>query len=66
LVTVEHPRLGKVRVAGPAARLSRTPAEVRTASPLLGQHTEEVIREVLGLDAAQIARLRAEGAFGAA
>jgi formyl-CoA transferase/CoA:oxalate CoA-transferase len=66
LVTVEHPRLGKVRVAGPAARLSRTPAEVRTASPLLGQHTEEVIQEVLGLDATQIARLRAEGAFGAA
>jgi formyl-CoA transferase/CoA:oxalate CoA-transferase len=66
LVTVEHPRLGKVRVAGPAARLSRTPASVRTASPLLGQHTEEVIQEVLGLDAAQIARLRAEGAFGSA
>jgi crotonobetainyl-CoA:carnitine CoA-transferase CaiB-like acyl-CoA transferase len=64
LVDVEHPRLGRVRVAGPAARLSETPAKVRTASPLLGQHTEEVLREVLGIDAAAIAQLRGEGAFG--
>jgi formyl-CoA transferase/CoA:oxalate CoA-transferase len=66
LVEVEHPRLGKVTVAGPAARLSETPAAVRTASPLLGQHTDEVMREVLGLSAAQIAALRAAGVFGSA
>jgi crotonobetainyl-CoA:carnitine CoA-transferase CaiB-like acyl-CoA transferase len=66
LVEVEHPRLGKVTVAGPAARLSETPAAVRTASPLMGQHTDEVMKELLGLSEAQIAELRAAGAFGPA
>ncbi len=66
LVEVEHPRLGKVTVAGPAARLSETPAAVRTASPLMGQHTDEVVKELLGLGEAQIAELRAAGAFGPA
>jgi len=64
IVDVEHPRLGKVRVAGPAARLSETPPAVRTASPLLGQHTDEIMQEVLGLNAAQVAELHAAGAFG--
>jgi crotonobetainyl-CoA:carnitine CoA-transferase CaiB-like acyl-CoA transferase len=56
--------LGTVRLVGPAARLSETPPAVRTASPLLGQHTDEVMQEVLGLSAAQVAELRAAGAFG--
>ena len=64
LVEVEHPRLGKVRVAGPAARLSKTPARVRSASPLLGQHTAEVLREVLGVSEAEVESLRVAGAFG--
>jgi len=66
LVDVDHPRLGKVRIVGPAARLSETPASVRCASPLLGQHTDEVMAEVLGLNAAQIEELRRAGAFGPA
>ncbi len=66
LTQVEHPRLGTVRLVGPAARLSETPPAVRTASPLLGQHTDEVMQEVLGLSAAQVAELRAAGAFGPA
>ena len=64
VVEVEHPRMGKVRVIGPAARLSETPASVRSASPLMGQHTDEVLREVLGLSAAEVAELRAAGALG--
>lgn len=66
LTQVEHPRLGTVRLVGPAARLSETPPVVRTASPLLGQHTGEIMHEVLGLSAAQVAELRAAGAFGPA
>lgn len=65
LVDVEHPRLGTVRVAGPAVRLSATPASVRSASPLLGQHTREVLSEVLGMTAAELDELQAAGAFGA-
>ena len=66
LVDVVHQRAGKVRVVGPAARLSQTPASVRGPSPLLGEHTDAVLGEMLGLDAAELARLRAAGAFGVA
>ncbi len=64
LVDVEHPRLGTVRVAGPAVRLSATPASVRSASPLLGQHTREVLTEVLGATPGELDELQAAGAFG--
>lgn len=52
-----------VRVVGPAPRLSATPPSVRTAPPRLGQHTESVLRDLLGYDEARIAALRAEGAI---
>ncbi len=45
-------------------RLSETPVTLRHAPPALGQHTEEVLREHLGLDAQQLATLRAQGAIG--
>jgi crotonobetainyl-CoA:carnitine CoA-transferase CaiB-like acyl-CoA transferase len=64
LVTSEHPIAGKVRVVGPAVRLSETPGGVRSPAPLLGQHTESVLREQLELDDAEITRLRALGAIG--
>jgi crotonobetainyl-CoA:carnitine CoA-transferase CaiB-like acyl-CoA transferase len=59
LVEVEHPRAGKVRMVGVPVRLSETPGGVRTAAPALGQHTEEVLRELLNLGADEIAALRA-------
>jgi formyl-CoA transferase/CoA:oxalate CoA-transferase len=62
---MEHPRAGKVPVVGVPARLSRTPGSVRTPSPTLGEHTEPALRELLGLDAAAVAALRASGALGA-
>ena len=48
-------------MVGPVARLSAEPATIRHAPPALGQHTEEVLRERLGLDAATIADLRQRG-----
>jgi formyl-CoA transferase/CoA:oxalate CoA-transferase len=65
LLEVVHPRAGKMRIVGPAVRLSDTPAAVRSASPLMGQHTDEVLREVLGLGDRELRELRAAGAFGA-
>ena len=41
-------------------RLSDTPVTLRYAPPALGQHTDEVLRERLGLDAAQLQALRAQ------
>ncbi len=57
--SVTHPRLGALRLIGQAARLSRTPATLASASPERGAHTEEVLAE-LGYNKAAIERLRAE------
>jgi crotonobetainyl-CoA:carnitine CoA-transferase CaiB-like acyl-CoA transferase len=56
-VELEHPRAGRMRVLGVPYKLSATPAEVRWAAPTLGQHTDEVLRE-LGYDDAAIRSLR--------
>jgi crotonobetainyl-CoA:carnitine CoA-transferase CaiB-like acyl-CoA transferase len=64
LVECEHPTAGKTKVIGPAVRLSETPGAVRAPAPLLGQHTGDVLRDELGLDDAEIARLRAAGVLG--
>ena len=55
---VEHAVLGSMKVLGTPIKLSSTPARVRTAPPILGQHTDAVLAE-LGLSAADIAQLRA-------
>ena len=54
---VHHPTLGDINVIGPVVKLSETPATVRTAPPLLGQHTDEVLAG-LGFDHARIEGLR--------
>ena len=64
IVEIEHPRAGKIRVVGVPVRLSATPGAVRTPSPRLGEHTDVVLRELLGLGAKEIDALRAAGALG--
>ncbi len=58
----EHPTAGTVRLTGFPYKLSQTPAEVRHSPPLLGQHTEEVLVDVLGYSAGDVAQLREQGA----
>ena len=58
-IEVEHPVAGKLPMVASPMRFSRTPLEHETPPPLLGEHTESVLKEVLGKDAAEIARLRA-------
>jgi crotonobetainyl-CoA:carnitine CoA-transferase CaiB-like acyl-CoA transferase len=60
-VTVEHPLTGTEFLCGLPWRLSATPGSVRTPAPLLGQHTAEVLSEVLGMDQEKIAALDAAG-----
>jgi crotonobetainyl-CoA:carnitine CoA-transferase CaiB-like acyl-CoA transferase len=64
LVETEHPTAGKVRMVGIPVKMSATPGAVRRPAPLLGEHTDEVLRDKLGLDAAELARLRAAAAIG--
>jgi crotonobetainyl-CoA:carnitine CoA-transferase CaiB-like acyl-CoA transferase len=64
LVEMAHPRAGTVRMVGAPVRLSETPGSVRTPAPLLGEHTEAVLRERLGLGSAEIETLRAGGVIG--
>ncbi len=63
-VNLQHPTAGKVRIVGPPVRLSETPGAIREPAPLLGQHTDQVLRERLGLGDDEIARLRRAGAIG--
>jgi crotonobetainyl-CoA:carnitine CoA-transferase CaiB-like acyl-CoA transferase len=60
VLEIEHPGHGPVKVTGFPVKLDRTPARVRHPSPELGQHTEEVMREV-GIAPERIARLRTAG-----
>jgi crotonobetainyl-CoA:carnitine CoA-transferase CaiB-like acyl-CoA transferase len=62
-VELDHPVAGKLPTVASPMRFSGTPLEHRLAPPLLGEHTEEILRERLGRSAAQIAALRAEGAI---
>ena len=64
LVDLDHPVAGKVKVVAPFFRMSGTPGTARTAAPLLGEHTEQVLREQLGLSASDVERLRRAGASG--
>jgi crotonobetainyl-CoA:carnitine CoA-transferase CaiB-like acyl-CoA transferase len=61
VVEVEHARAGTVKTLGPPVKLSRTPASVRRAAPLYGQHTAEVLAEY-GYSSEEIDNLAAAGA----
>lgn len=64
-VTLDVPGLGALRAVNSALHhLARTPAAPAGPPPALGEHTEAVLREYLGLTAAEVATLRAEGAVG--
>ncbi len=57
---VEHPALGVLRQAGLPIRLERTPGAIRTAPPLLGEHTDAILDE-LGYGPDEVTTLRTDG-----
>ena len=61
IVTMMHPLLGEFPMQNVAPQLSDTPGEVRWVGPSLGEHTDEVLRTVLGMSSAEIDALRSSG-----
>jgi formyl-CoA transferase len=62
-VQVPHPSGASAKLVRNPIRMSATPPEVRSAPPMLGEHTDEVLRELLGYDDATIAALRERSAI---
>ncbi len=58
LVNCAHPVAGAIQMVAPPVRMSDTPGSVRLPAPLLGEHTDQVLRERLGLSEHEIASLR--------
>lgn len=61
LVESEHPSVGRIRQVRPPARFSKTPASLRRPAPCFGEHTDEVLQDVLGKSPEQIKSLRQLG-----
>ncbi len=59
IVTTQHPRFGELRMQNVAPKLSATPGSIRTPSPDLGQHNDEVYLQLLGMNADRYAGLKA-------
>jgi len=62
VVEVDHPKRGKYLSVGNPIKLSDSPTEVKR-SPLLGEHTEEILRDVLNFNESQIREVKAAGAL---
>jgi formyl-CoA transferase len=64
VVEVDHPGRGKYLTVGNPIKMSDSPADVRR-SPLLGEHTEEILRKVLGYSEKELAEIKVSGAITA-
>ncbi|CAN5484111.1 CoA transferase [soil metagenome] len=62
IAAFDHPQAGRIRVAGIPAKFSGTPAAIRRPPPNLGEHTDEILRQLAGYSDAEIRQLRVVGA----
>jgi CoA:oxalate CoA-transferase len=58
---VPHPTIGKLRLGGIPIKYAETPLSIRRPPPLLGEHTDEVLSQVLGLSSSRVGALKEEG-----
>ena len=57
-IDVDHPTAGPVKLLAPWIHMSNTPTSIRSQSPTLGQHTDDVLGNILGLSAEKITELK--------
>lgn len=62
VVEVEHPQCGPVKLVNTPVKFSYSTPSIRKPPPTLGQHTDEILKDVVGMSAADIESLRSEGA----
>ena len=62
---VEHPKAGSIKVTNFPVKFSETPGEIHSATPLLGQHNEEILSTILGYSTEQIQKLEKQGVITA-
>lgn len=58
---VEHPTCGPMKLVNTPVKYSYSKPSIRTPPPLLGQHTDEVLRDIVGMDDNTIKSLKIEG-----
>lgn len=58
---VDHPTIGKLKLTTYPVKFSETPPDIKLPPPLIGEHTEEILRYLLGYDAERIEKLKKEG-----
>jgi CoA:oxalate CoA-transferase len=61
LVEIDQPVVGKMHICASPLKLSETPGEVYAPAPMLGEHSEQVLRDLLGYSSEKIAQLQQEG-----
>ena len=61
VMEVEHPTCGPMKLVNTPVKYSYSKPSIRTPPPLLGQHTDEVLRDIVGMDDSTIKSLKAEG-----
>ena len=61
IAEVPHPTIGTLRLTGLPIKFSETRGRIRLHPPLLGEHTDEVLADVLGYPSERIEKLKAEG-----
>lgn len=63
VIEIDHPTIGKLKQLGIPMKLSKTPGRIRMPPPLIGQHTLEVLEEILGYSEEDIIKLKKEKAI---
>ena len=58
---IEHPTCGPMKLVNTPVKYSYSEPSIRTPPPLLGQHTDEILRDIVRMDESEIRDLKAEG-----